>query len=158
VKKGKWRTVKKLNKEGEMMDLIVERVDVWAASIKDKPGGLANILSGLADAGADLDFIIARRAPEQPDGGVVFVTPLRGDVEVAAAATLGFNVTTSLKSLRVEGDNKPGVASKLTQKIAAAGINLHGFSAAVIGARFIMYISFDTAEDAERAAEILNSE
>jgi len=141
-----------------MMDLIVERVDVWAASIKDKPGGLSNILSGLADAGADLDFIIARRAQEQPEGGVVFVTPLRGDVEVRAAATLGFNVTNSIKSLRVEGGNKPGVAAKMTQKIAAAGINMHGFSAAVIGAKFIIYISFDSAEDADRAAEILRKE
>jgi hypothetical protein len=158
VKKRKRITAKKSNKEGEMMNLIVERVDVWAASIKDKPGGLANILSGLADAGADLDFIIARRAPEQPGSGVVFVTPLRGDVEVRAAATLGFNVTTSLKSLRVEGDNKPGIASKLTEKMAVSGINLHGFSAAVIGAKFIMYISFDTAEDAERAAKVLSSE
>ena len=141
-----------------MMDLIVERVDVWAASIQDKPGGLANILSGLADAGADLDFVIARRAPEQPEGGVVFVTPLRGDVEVSAAATLGFNVTNSIKSLRVEGGNKPGVAAKMTQKIAAAGINMHGFSAGVICAKFIIYISFDSAEDADRAAEILSKE
>jgi len=140
------------------MNLIVERVDVWAASIKDQPGGLANILSGLADAGVDLDFIIARRAPDQPGSGVVFVTPLRGDLEIRTAATLGFNVTSSLKSLRVEGDNKPGVASKLAAKIAADGINLHGFSVAVIGPRFIMYISFDTAEDAEKAADILRNE
>lgn len=141
-----------------MMNVIVDRVDVWAAAIKDEPGGLANILSGLTDSGADLDFIIARRAPEKPGTGVVFVTPLRGDVEVAAAATLGFNVTSSIKSLRVEGDNKPGVAYNMTKKIAAAGINLHGLSAAVIGPRFIIYISFDTAEDAERAADILMSE
>jgi len=137
------------------MNLIVERVDVWAAAIKDEPGGLGNILSGLSAAGADLDFIIARRAPEQPGSGVVFVTPLRGDVEVRAAATLGFNVTSSLKSLRVEGDNKPGVAAILTERLAAAGINLHGFSAAVIGARFIIYISFDSAEDAAKAESIL---
>ncbi len=137
------------------MNLIVERVDVWAAAIRDEPGGLAKILSGLKDAGADLDFVIARRAPEQPGKGVVFVTPLRGDAEVRAASTLGFNVTSSLKSLRVEGDNKPGVAAVLTEKIAAAGINLHGFSAAVIGARFIIYISFDSAEDAASAEEIL---
>jgi len=137
------------------MNLIVERVDVWAAAIRDEPGGLAKILSGLKDAGADLDFIIARRALEQPGKGVVFVTPLRGDAEVRAASTLGFNVTSSLKSLRVEGDNKPGVAAVLTEKIAAAGINLHGFSAAVIGARFIIYISFDSAEDAASAEEIL---
>mgnify|MGYP001189115005 FL=1 len=137
------------------MNLIVERVDVWAAAIRDEPGGLAKILSGLKDAGADLDFIIARRALEQPGKGVVFVTPLRGDAEVRAASTLGFNVTSSLKSLRVEGDNKPGVAAVLTEKLAAAGINLHGFSAAVIGARFIIYISFDSSEDAASAEAIL---
>lgn len=137
------------------MNRIVERVDVWAASIDDEPGGLAKILSGLREAGADLDFIIARRAPEKPGTGVVFVTPLRGDAEVAAAATLGFNVTSSLKSLRVEGENKPGVAAMLTEKLAAAGINLHGFSAAVIGTRFILYIGLDCAEDAEKAAGVL---
>lgn len=138
-----------------MKNMIVEHVDVWTAGIMDKPGSLANILSGIRNAGADLDFIIARRAPDKPGKGVVFVTPLRGDAEIAAAATLGFNVTRSIQSLRVEGENKPGVAAKLTEKIAAAGINLHGFSAAVIGAKFILYIGFDTAKDAEKAAAIL---
>jgi hypothetical protein len=138
-----------------MMNLIVKRVDVWAASIKDEPGGLAKILTGLRETGADLDFVIARRAPENPGTGVVFVTPLRGDAETAAAATLGFNVSRSLQSVRVEGDNKPGVAAELAEKLAAAGINLHGFSAAVIGARFILYISLDTPEDAAKAAAIL---
>jgi hypothetical protein len=138
-----------------MMNMIVERVDVWSASIKDKPGGLANILRGLRDAGADLDFIIARRAPDKPGSGVVFVTPLRGDREVAAAAMLGFNVTSSLKSVRVEGENRPGVSAELTEKLSAAGINLHGFSGAVIGTRFILYIGLDSAEDAAKAETIL---
>ena len=138
-----------------MKNLLVERVDVWAATIEDKPGGLAKILTGLKDAGADLDFVIARRAPEKPGTGVVFVTPLRGDREVAAASTLGFNVTSSLKSLRIEGQNKPGVASALTNRLADAGINLHGLSAAVIGTKFIIYISLDNAEDAVKAAKII---
>jgi hypothetical protein len=142
-------------KEDPMMNLIVKRVDMWTASITDKPGGLAKILTGLRETGADLDFVIARRAPENPGTGVVFVTPLRGDAETAAAATLGFNVSRSLQSVRVEGDNKPGVAAELAEKLAAAGINLHGFSAAVIGARFILYISLDTPEDAAKAAAIL---
>jgi len=138
-----------------MMETIVERVDVWAAGIKDAPGGLAKILSGLRAAGADLDFIIARRAPDKPGTGVVFVTPLRGDREIAAAATLGFNVTSSIKSVRIEGENRPGVAAELTAKLAAAGINLHGFSGAVIGPKFILYIGLDTAEDAAKAVAIL---
>jgi predicted amino acid-binding ACT domain protein len=68
---------------------------------------------------------------------------------------LGFNVTQSIKSLRVEGENKPGVAAKVTEELAAAGINLHGFSGAVIGARFILYIGLDSAQDAAKAAAIL---
>jgi hypothetical protein len=135
--------------------MIVERVDVWAAPIKDEPGGLANILAGLRDAGADLDFIVARRAPDQPGKGVVFVTPLRGDREVRAASALGFDVTRSLHELRVEGENKPGVAAALTGKLAKAGINLRGFSAAVIGTRFILYIGLDTSEDVAKATALL---
>ena len=137
-----------------MKNMIIERVDVWAAPIKDEPGGLSNMLSRLRDAGADLDFVIARRAPDQPGKGVVFVSPLRGDREVRAAGILGFDVTRSLHELRVEGDNEPGIAAKLTGILAEKGINLRGFSAAVIGTRFIMYFGFDNAGDADKADTI----
>ncbi|MBN2361344.1 MAG: amino acid-binding protein [Deltaproteobacteria bacterium] len=138
-----------------MNNLLVERIEVWAAEIKDQPGSLDKVLSGLRDVGADLDFIIARRAPNKPGTGVVFVTPLRGDAEVAAAATLGFNVTNSIKSLRIEGENTPGAAQKVTAKLAAAGINLRGFSGAVIGPRFILFLGLDSTEDAQKAAAVL---
>jgi len=138
-----------------MNTMIVESVDVWAAPIKDEPGGLAYILGGLRDAGADLEFVVARRAPETPGKGVVFVTPLRADREVRVATALGFDVTRSLHELRVEGENKPGVAAQLTGKLAAAGINLRGYTAAVIGTKFIMYFGLDTAEDTAKAAAIL---
>ena len=138
-----------------MANFIVEQVDVWAASIEDKPGGLATVLSGLKDAGADLDFIIARRAPEKPGSGVVFVTPLRGDKEISAANTLGFNVTNSIKSVRVEGENRQGLAAEITEKLAALGINLHGFSAAVMGKRFILYIGLDSEGDVAKTIDMI---
>ena len=138
------------------MDLIIERADVWAANIQDTPGGLANLLAGLKDAGADLDFVLARRTPENPGVGVVFVTPLRGDAEVSAAASLGFNVTSSVHSVRIEGENKRGIAAELTDKIAKAGINLRGFSASVSGTRFVIFIGFNCAEDAKLAVDILS--
>jgi len=137
------------------MDLIVKRVEVWAASIKDQVGGLARKLKGLKEAGADLDFVIARRTPEDPGKGVVFVTPLRGDREIAAAANLGFNVTRSVHSVRVDGDNRPGLAADVTKTLADAGITFRGFSAAVIGPRFIFYIGFDPKDDAKKAIELL---
>lgn len=140
------------------MSLIVEREDVWAASIEDKPGGLANKLAGLAEAGADLDFIIARRCNDKPGTGVVFVTPLRGDREVSAATDLGFATTSHLHSVRVEGANEPGIAAKLTQKIAKAGINLRGLSAAVIGTRFVMHLGLDSDEDVKKVIRLLSEQ
>jgi len=57
--------------------------------------------------------------------------------------------------VRIEGDNKAGIAAELTEKLTAAGINLRGLSAAVIGPRFIIYIGLNTAADAEKAIDIL---
>ena len=137
------------------MGLTAKRVDVWAASIDDQPGGLAGKLAPLAGAGADLEFVIARRAPDKPGTGVVFITPVEGDVQAEAAAGAGFAVAESLHSLRVEGANAPGIGARMTKQLAEAGINLRGLSAAVIGERFIMYLALDTAEDAERAMSLL---
>jgi len=137
------------------MSLLVERVDVWAATIYDKPGSLAGLLATLREAGADLQFIIARRAPDDPGKGVVFVTPLQGDREIAAAAEAGFSATQKLHSVRVMGPDRPGVAAELTQKLADARINLRGFSAAVIGTQFVAYAALDSLNDANKAIEIL---
>lgn len=137
------------------MDLIAERVEVWATSIEDKPGSLANVLTGLREAGADLNFILARRAPEAFGKAEVFVTPLQGDVELGAAATLGFNLTARVHAVRVEGPNQAGIAATLAAQLAAAGLNLRGFSAAVLGTRFILYIGLDSAEDAAKALIVL---
>jgi len=137
------------------MELLVEKEEVWAASIEDKPGALATVLQGLAAAGADLDFIIVRRAPEKPGTGVVFVTPIRGDREIRAATTLGFSATSTLHSVRVEGPNQPGIAAKIAQQVADAGINMRGFSAAALGAQFVAHVGLDSAEDASRVVELL---
>jgi hypothetical protein len=143
------------NSEEAAMDLIVERADVWAASIPDQPGGLADVLSALRGAGADLQFIIARRAADKPGTGVVFVTPLQGDREIQAAAAAGFNVAQLLHSVRIMGPDHPGIAAELIQKLADAGINLRGFAASVIGSQFVAYVGVDTLEDANKTIAIL---
>jgi hypothetical protein len=137
------------------MDLLVERVDVWAATIQDRPGGLAEVLATLRDAGADLQFIIARRAPDQPGKGVVFVTPLQSGREIRAAAQVGFNIAQSLHSVRVMGPDRPGIAAELTQKLADGGINLRGFSASVIGTQFVAHMAVDSLDNANKAIDIL---
>jgi hypothetical protein len=137
------------------MDLIVEHAEVWAATIEDKPGGLAGVLTILHQAGADLQSVISRRAPEEPGKAVVFVTPLQNDREIAAASQVGFNVAQTLHSVRVFGPDRPGAVAELAQKIADAGINLRGFSASVLGTQFIAYAAVDSLDDAKKAAAIL---
>jgi hypothetical protein len=146
-----------LHQEVRHMERVVERVDVWAAGLQDEPGALSGKLACLAEAGADLEFIVARRTMDPPGSGVVFITPLRGDKEVRAATDAGFLVSQHLHSVRVEGDNQRGAGALLTAKLADAGINLRGVSGAVIGQRYIIYFAFDTMEQANKAVSILRS-
>lgn len=133
------------------MKLDVNRVDVWAATIKDKPGALADKFSALAHSGANLEFIIARRRPEKPGSGVVFVTPFKGARQINAAKKAGFKKSRSLQVVRVAATNKPGLAAFLSEAVAQAGINMRGFSGANIGRRAIFHLAFDNTTDAQKA-------
>ena len=139
------------------MALKVSRVDVWVASIEDRPGGLAEKLVALAEAGANLEFVIARRAPDKPGTGVVFITPIKGAAQVRTAKKAGFAKSKSLHSIRVEGPDKPGQGAKITQALAAKGINLRGLSAAAIGRKFVAHLALDTAAAAVKAARALKA-
>jgi len=137
------------------MKLDVTRVDVWVVSIEDRSGGLAEKLEPLTQSGANLEFLIARRSPDKPGTGVVFVTPIKGAAQVKAAKQAGFEKAESLQGLRIACADKPGLAVKLTRQIADAGINLRGLSAAAVGKRAIFYLAFDSVADANKAARCL---
>ncbi|MCY2990983.1 MAG: amino acid-binding protein [Planctomycetota bacterium] len=137
------------------MALSVSRVDVWGANIEDKPGGLADKLAALANAGAQLELVVARRTFENPGTGLVFLAPLKGPAQIRAAKKAGFVKNTGLHCLRVEGPDKPGAAAQLTQNLAQAGINLRGLSAVAVGKRFLAHLALDDAAAALKASRIL---
>ena len=139
------------------MKLKVTKADVWAATIEDRAGGLVERLAPLSAAGANLEFVIARRAPEQPGKGVVFVTPVVGDKQVQAATDAGFLQTGSLHSVRIEGADQPGLGTKMAKALADARINLRGLSAAAIGKKFVAYLALDTVDDTEKAIRSLKN-
>src|SRR5919201_3067904 len=126
------------------MAYTVEKVDVWAGEIEDRPGGLADKLASLGGAGANLEFLVSRRAPDKPGTGVVFVTPLKGAKQRTAAQQAGLSTTDSLHSVRVEGPDRAGLGTTMTRALADAGINLRGVSAAALGRRAVTYLAFDS--------------
>jgi hypothetical protein len=137
------------------MAYTIKKVDVWAGEIADRPGGLAEKLAGLSDAGGNFEFIISRRSPEKPGTGVVFLTPVKGAKQRSVAQQAGLSTTDSLHSVRIEGSDRAGLGKQMTAALAEAGINLRGLSAAALGRRAVTYLAFDNAGDADQAIRVL---
>lgn len=133
----------------------VKKVDVWAGEIADRPGGLASTLAAVNKSGANIEFVVARRAPDKPGTGVVFLAPVKGAKQKAAAQQAGLATSESLHSVRVEGPDRAGLGAKMTDALAAAGINVRGISAAALGRRAVSYLAFDSAADSDSAVRIL---
>ncbi|MBN1124046.1 MAG: hypothetical protein JXA82_03500 [Sedimentisphaerales bacterium] len=137
------------------MKLEITRVDVWIAKIKDRPGGLSEKMAILSRAGVNLEFMIARRAPEKPGNAVVFVTPIKGAKQAAAAKKAGFRKSKNLHAVRIAATDKPGLGTQVTQAIGEAGISMRGASGAAIGKKAIMHLAFDKSTDAAKAIQRL---
>jgi hypothetical protein len=138
-------------------NLSVTKVDVWAGEMADQPGGLARILGALADAGVQLECVIGRRQPDKPGTGVVWVSPIKGKKSQGAARSAGMSPASNIATLRLEGPNKPGAGAMLSRAVADAGVNVRGVSAASIGNKFVAYVGFDSAADADKAAKAIKS-
>ncbi len=137
------------------MAYSIRKVEVWAGEIADRPGGLAATLSAMSNAGANLEFLVSRRASDKPGTGVVFLTPIRGSKQKGAAQQAGLSTTGTLNSVRVEGPDRAGLGAKMANALADAGINLRGVSAAALGRRAVTYFAFDSAADADTAIRTL---
>jgi hypothetical protein len=144
------------NATAKPVALTVTKVDVWIAEIPDQPGGLAGKLQALAAAGANLEFAVARRQPDKPGTGIVFLGGLAGAAQTKAAKAVGFTKSATMAGLRVEGPNKPGVCHQIVQRVAAAGINLRGMSALGLGTKCAVLLAFDSAADATKAARAVS--
>ena len=137
------------------MGLKVQKVDTWKAMLRDKPGELAAKLGALAKAGINLEFVIARRSPDKPGTGVVFATPIEGPAQSREAQLNGFQKTTSMHTVRIEGPDRQGEGARIAQALADKGVNVRGFSAASINKKFVAHIALDGAAEAAVAVRVL---
>jgi len=133
------------------MTLKTTRMDVWVAPIDDAPGGLSRTLRAIADRGASLDCVLARREDTTKGKGVVFITPLHGKEQLENAGETGLRLATHIATLKIEGADQPGMGAELTRVMAETGVSLHGLTATVVGHKFVCYASFDSIADLEKA-------
>lgn len=136
------------------MSFKMQRVHVYHGEVKDEPGGIASRLKMLAEAGANLEYVYSQRATKAGMGDL-YVAPLATPELVKTARAIGMHEVNEPVVMRVTGDNKAGLAGRLTQEWEKAGINLHGMVMAVHDAKFVGYVTFDSVSDANKAATIL---
>jgi hypothetical protein len=135
------------------MPHVIKKVEVWAADVQNRPGTLARILEGLARAGAQLEFIIARQVTANTSR--VFVAPLKGKKQTQMASELGMVPAAGMQSIRIEGPDRAGLGAQIARSVTAAGINIRGASAATIGRKMVFYLAFTTDEEAKAAAKAI---
>jgi hypothetical protein len=141
--------------ETRMATYSITKVQVWTGEIPDRPGGLASILEPLAAAGATLECGIARRQPDKPGTGVVYLTPIKGKKVEAAAASAGLKAAPNIATLRIEGPDEVGSGAAVMRAMQQANINVRGVSVIVFGKKAVCYMGFDSQADADNAAKIL---
>jgi hypothetical protein len=137
------------------MSFKMDRVNLWAGEVPDQAGGTASKLAFLAQAGANLEYVFTKRLPDKPGTGLLYVAPVTGPTQVRAARAAGLSEAAYPVVRRIEGENEAGLAHRLTQQWALAGISFQGLTMAVLGDHFIGYVAFDSVADANKAAQIL---
>ena len=98
------------------MSVTVKHITLWRAEVENKAGVLARTLESLAAAGADLHVVMGYRYPRGEVKAAIEVYPVTTKKSVAAAQAAGLGAS-SIPSLLVEGDNKPGLAHAVAKAI-----------------------------------------
>jgi hypothetical protein len=83
------------------MAITVRMAVLWRSEIDNRPGALASALEPLAQAGADLQLVMAYRYPGA-DKGAVELHPVSGRKATAAARSAGL-AKSSIPVVLVEG-------------------------------------------------------
>jgi len=138
------------------MPVTVKKVALWRKEVENRPGTLAEALDPLAAAGANLRVVMGYALPHQPGRSVIEVFPVTGKRATAAALGVGLGVS-SIPCLVVEGDDRPGLGSRMARAVAGEGVNLAFLMAETVGRRFSAVFGFENDADAEKAIRAIKA-
>jgi hypothetical protein len=135
------------------MAITVKKAALWRTEVDNRPGALASALEPLAQAGADLQVVMAYRYPGA-DKAAVELHPISGRKPIAAAKTADL-ARSSIPVLLIEGDNRPGLGYQLAKAIGDAGVNMSFVMAQVISRRYSAVFGFENEADVAKAATLI---
>ena len=136
------------------MPVTVKNISLWRKEIENQVGTLARTLEPVTKAGTNLRVLMGYRYPGEGTKAAIELYPIAGKKATAAASAAGLSAT-SIPTLLVEGDDRPGLGLAIAQTIAGAGINMTFFVAQAVGRRFSAVLGFESEADAKTAAPLI---
>ncbi len=94
------------------------------------------------------------RYPGGENRAAIELYPVSGRKSAAAAQTAGL-APSSISTLVVEGDNRPGLGHAIAIAVGDAGINMSFVMAQVVGRKYSAVFGFENEVDASKAATLI---
>jgi hypothetical protein len=136
------------------MPVTVKSISLWRKEVENQVGTLAHTLEPVTKAGANLQILMGYRYPGEGTKAAIELYPIAGKKLTAAASQAGLSAS-SIPTLLVEGDDRPGLGFSIAQAIAGAGVNLTFFVAQSIGRKFSAVLGFETETDAKTVTPLI---
>src|SRR5437763_4609104 len=136
------------------MPVTVKNISLWRKEVENQVGTLAHTLEPVTKAGANLQLLMGYRYPGEGTKAAIELYPIAGKKVTAAASEVGLSAS-SIPTLLVEGDDRPGLGFSIAQAMAGAGVNLTFFVAQSTGRKFSAVLGFETENDAKTAAPLI---
>ena len=136
------------------MAITLKKITLWRKETNNKPGALADTLAPLARARTDLQAVMGYRYPGDQGKAAIELHPVSGKKAIEAAQSAGL-AASSIPTVLVQGDNRPGLGHAIAKALADAGINLSFVLAQVVGRKYAAVFGFENDSDAAKAIALI---
>ena len=136
------------------MAITLKKITLWRKEVDNKPGALAETLALLAQARTDLQAVMGYRYPGEQGKAAIELYPVSGKKAMQAAQAGGL-AASSIPTLLVQGDNRPGLGHAIAMALGDAGINMSFVLAQVVGRKYAAVFGFENDSDAAKATGLI---
>jgi hypothetical protein len=136
------------------MAITLKKITLWRKEVDNKPGALAETLALLAKARTDLQAVMGYRYPGDQGKAAIELHPVSGKKAIEAARSAGL-AASSIPTVLVQGDNRPGLGHAIAKPLGDAGINLNFVLAQVVGRKYAAVFGFENDSDAAKAIALI---